>query len=984
MNGSEDISLALPFSTGTCSSENIPKPFAHFKVLHVNARDLRARGKLAELSNLACSSVADAVCVSETFFSRHDVNLFTIEGYNHCAIVRETKGGGGVSLFIRKEFTIVRSSCYSTEDEAVQLVRCHIIRRGTACVLVGFYSNNRSKFQELLNQIEIAVTGVDLPTILTGDSNINTLDHDSVSTEYLSFLSSRGFLPVIAGVTRNASSTCLDHIFVSIGQPLVEATSRIIQSNVISDHFPVWSAFCFESVPQAAHVQPSKTRRRIFSSSNFFAFFNALSSADYSSILSTADVNVACSKLERLLFTVYDYCFPVRAFQCGQQPSSPIFSNELKRMRRRLDRLLRKYTRNKGDIIVKSDYYALLAEYRKRRRKAVLNQVERNVNNVPPAKAWRFINRLVGKQKSVTFPAMIVKDGKPIHDQSSIAELFGKYFATMGLQTDVGTGLPSRQPISSIVPPGPRLPPFKFEPISRQMLLKAGATIKVNLRGSLSAVPSQVLKQALPIYSEPLLYIFNLSLNTGIFPECLKVSEVIPLLKPKKAAADLTSYRPIALCSFLTKLFEKCVKAQLSEFLNRVSFFSKSQHGFMRGRSCDSAICSLYDFIVHNCEGGNGVLCGFLDVAKAFDSLSHEIFDRILGYFDFDTKARLWFRSFLSNRRITVRMGTAQSLEFDVPTGVPQGSSLSPLIFAIYINTILEYLSFYTNLAGFCYADDLTVGLPLNKTETQDSVSVFSSELQRLITVYETLGLSLNIQKTEIVLFTNQHSRIIRPPSLLVGSSPISLSPSASCLGLTISENLTWQRHFVNMRQKCYASIAVLSRLRREGLPLAALVTCYKALFVPVITYGILSWGSAFQAHIRMLQVIQRGALRAVFGLPRHASVVELMLKHRILGLNQLYIFRVACTVYMQLSSEARPSITPKLHRRTPSEYPIRNYHPTDVVTAFERVEYCVRSPRCQHAKIWNSLPISIRTLKTIHKFRASVRDHVLAKEPPF
>lgn len=132
------------------------------------------------------------------------------------------------------------------------------------------------------------------------------------------------------------------------------------------------------------------------------------------------------------------------------------------------------------------------------------------------------------------------------------------------------------------------------------------------------------------------------------------------------------------------------------------------------------------------------------------------------------------------------------------------------------------------------------------------------------------------------------------------------------------------------------------------------------------------------------MQVIQRDALRAVFGLPRRASVSDLMQRHRILGLNQLYIFRVACTVYAQLSSGAPPVTTPQLQRRPPTAYPFRNYHTTDVVAAVERREYCIRSPRYQHASIWNNLPNSIRSLRGISKFRTAVREHVLAHVAPF
>lgn len=253
-----------------------------------------------------------------------------------------------------------------------------------------------------------------------------------------------------------------------------------------------------------------------------------------------------------------------------------------------------------------------------------------------------------------------------------------------------------------------------------------------------------------------------------------------------------------------------------------------------------------------------------------------------------------------------------------------------------------------------------------------------------LANAYTSFGLALNIQKTELLLFKNQHSTVHRPQVLPLASFSIDLSSSATCLGITLCETLGWQLHFSKIRQKCYASIAALSRLRKAGFPLDALLLCYHGLFVPIVTYGILVWGSAFRSQLRPMHIIQRDAIRAVFGLPRHASVAKLMQQHKILGLHQLYTVRVACAVYKQLSSADRPSTTPNLQHRQPIGYPVRSYHPTEVISILERREYCVRTPSSQHTIIWNSLPIDIRTSPHLKKFRERICEYVLANVQPF
>lgn len=386
----DNIEIGLPLSTGVCESDNLPSLFAHVKVLHVNARSLHSCGKFAELTNLVCCSDADVVCVSETFFSPCDVNLFHLDDYAHFAIARNSRHGGGVSLFIRKSFIVLDHTSFSTDDEAVQAIRCSVKRRDVVCSIIGFYSNNRSQYDELLKILDKATTGISHFMILAGDSNINTLVHDYISTEYLSFLAARGLLPAINGVTRIDSNTCLDHIFVSIGAPLAEVNSRIIESNALSDHFPVWCALCFNIVPTSVDSQPVSARRRIFSSRNFAKFFNTLSVTDFSPVYSPSDTTCAFAIFEELLFKVYDNCFPTRVFRFAKQRSDPLFHNELRRMRRRLDRLLRAYVRNKSDVIAKQNYYAYLSQYRKYRRVVITSYV--NIADGSLGKTWRFIN----------------------------------------------------------------------------------------------------------------------------------------------------------------------------------------------------------------------------------------------------------------------------------------------------------------------------------------------------------------------------------------------------------------------------------------------------------------------------------------------------------------------------------------------------------------------------------------------------------------
>lgn len=963
--------LKFPIDKGSCSDEDIPEVFAHIKLLHVNARDIRSGVKLREIELIAAAGSADVICVSETFFSLADAEVYNLSGFNHLKTVRKKRRGGGVSVFVSSSFEILGVDSFSSEDENVQLLLCRIKRRNTLCYILAFYSNNRSQHDILLELLDNTLIALDLPVIVTGDSNINTLANDSVSNEYLSLACSRGLLPVIDGITRIESGTCLDHIFLPVGH-VVQACSRIIETNTVSDHYPIWAAVCFNvAINTPTETSLSTIKRRIFSTRNFERFFSALGACDFSTIIQSDCVDTALSRFERTLFAVYNTAFPVKAFSMARHSPNPGFPDSLRLQRRKLDRLRRKYCSDKSNLISKWNYYSALKNYRFNRKQIYINFINKNLSSFRSAsKVWGFVKKVLGLSKSVSGPTELKMGDALITDARLVGEIFVDLFANIGKTATSGIDQQNLCDVASLLPHRPLYLPFKLKAISAANLLRAASEIKTHFSGSLHLIPSRILKQALPYILEPVLHIFNTSVRLGRFPQNFKIATVIPLFKSKGSKLDPTNYRPISLCTYLSKLLEKCVSQQLYEFLESACFFSSLQFGFISNRSTDTAVCELYNRITQYCQNGNGVLCAFLDVAKAFDSVSPAIFNKILSLLDFDLLTRNWFLSYLTNRRIVVRIGQQISSAREVNLGIPQGSSLGPLIFVIYINVLLSYIETRPGLGACCYADDLTVFMQINKGSAIEGVQRLEMELQLLNTVYNSLNLSLNAQKTVVVLFSDTHSRITVPRQLILFDS-VKISPvrTAKFLGIEFSEDLKWIPHFLSIRSKCYAVIAALSRLRQANFPVNALVFFYNALFVPILCYGLVLWGSAFDTHLRQLEVIQRDAVRALFKLPRRSNVTGTMLQYQIMSVKQLYYYRVSCLIYKQRSIGWFRFPSQYEHRRPPP-YPLRCYDETDIVLSTERREYCLRSPLHQHGRVWNRIPAAIRSATSLRMFQ--------------
>lgn len=971
--------LQLPIKNVTCDTEHIPDDFGHLRLLCLNARDLRVKNKLSDLQHIAEENKLDIICVNETFLTENDHSFYAIPGYSHQALVREKRCGGGCSIFVHETFTITEVDRYQSTDQTVQILRCRIKRRLVDVYVLSMYANNRDKHASLLSLLDQALpNSPGTPVVLGGDSNINILNSDSISNQYLSKLASRGLLPLFEQVTRFESQSCLDHLFVSVGSPLVHITAAIIQTHIFSDHFPLMASICYDWPHDNSSTPRPPTRRRIFSKKNYTKFFNLIESLDISHTMLDNDASTALNNLMNKINTAYNIAFPIIQFIPNKKTTNTGLTEALKRERRRLDKIRKKYFSDKTNPEKKTSYYAAIRAYKHNVYLLHTSRFTELTTTTNTSKLWRKINQTLERGKKQTAVTKLCVNDTVYDDQKTIADFLCKHYARMGEHTV--EHLSDNSAFAYFLEQGPVYNRFNFRPIQVSELIKIGSSIKADLNGSIDEVPSTVLKQALHILAAPLAHVFNLSVTQGKVPVSLKKAIVLPLYKGKGDRNSPDSYRPITLCSYLSKLLEKCVLKQIISHLTDIKYFSNSQNGFITGRSTDRALSGMVDFITSNCDGGDGVLAAYLDVSRAFDSVSHQLLSRLLAHIGFTTEVCDWFDSYLSDRCVRVRVGHEMSLEQCVTRGVPQGSSIGPVLFVIFINVLLKYLDMNTNLFVTCFADDLSLLYKVEKLHQSSSINRFEATLSLVKKIYDELQLALNVDKTVFVLFKSRQSRVSVPgSSISFDGIDINLSHQVKTLGLTISDHFNWLSHFTSLRPKCYSTIAALSRLRNLSVPLETLIYLYKALLLPILTYGIVVWGGTYATHFKMLEVIQNDALRAIFYLRRSESVSTIKSNYKLLSLQQLYILRVGCYMYKELMTNVNTRYVHYTFRQPPV-YSFRNYHQTDVDRTTERTTFVLNSPQYQHRLIWNNIPSYIRSASTYTVFKSLLTAHIFGE----
>ena len=224
-------------------------------------------------------------------------------------------------------------------------------------------------------------------------------------------------------------------------------------------------------------------------------------------------------------------------------------------------------------------------------------------------------------------------------------------------------------------------------------------------------ISNVLLKKLNESVTKPLSIIFNKSLVEGIFPDAMKLADVVPLFKSKDRS-ECTNYRPISLLITISKLLEKVVYSRTYKFLEKHDKLYVSQYGFREGHSCENAISELVSQVVKGQQEGLYTLALFLDLSKAFDSLEHTVLLRKLEHYGLRGVTNKWFASYLKNRQMRVKCTTTSTgkVEYSayqtVNYGTPQGSCLGPLIFIIFTNDLHKQLM---NTASLLFADDTTI-----------------------------------------------------------------------------------------------------------------------------------------------------------------------------------------------------------------------------------------------------------------------------------
>lgn len=941
-----------------------------FTFFHVNIRSLSKNGDSLLDFISSYSGEFDAYILSEIWTTNIEFYNNLIPGYSFHYLLPASSRAGGVAIYCKDSIPITPRMDIQVVNDNFELLCVELnipnFNKITVCCIYRHPGSSVTEFTSMLID-KLSMLSTNQYCILVGDINIDLKHYTTCNSTkmYVDELVSRNFLPLVSLPTRITANTAtiIDHVFINNLNDQKIKTGLIATD--ISDHL---ANFVFFLKP--TRTSPSERPKiRIYSQYNFDIFYSKLYNTSWEPVFSLQDPNKAYDFFYHTFYKIFDESFPLVIASRKWAKQKSWLTPALKISVARKSQLYKIWINNKNfenERTYKNYSNKLKQLIRMAKRKYFTKLFSERSNSIK--NIWGAINRTFAKNTRSNFSKIseISNNGVLYKENVEIANIFADFFSNIG--NNLAKQTQTQQYNYRDFLPIQQCHSIYIAEINAEEIRELIANIKCSKSSGPDLLNGFIIKKACDFILAPLVFIFNLSLSHGIFPDRLKISRVIPVFK-KGDKTDCSNYRPIAISSIFSKLFEKLICNKLTSYFTKFNLLYEYQFGFRENFSTSLALMEVVNMIYSESKN-NYVLGIFIDLQKAFDTVNHEILLGKLANMGIRGNILQWIKSYLNNREIYTFINGSESNRYPINIGVPQGSVLSPLLFLVYINDFYRALN-DTKLRLF--ADDSNAFvISDNLTELFNKANYALKLIQIWLAANQ---LSLNYSKTNYILFKPSTRDVdyitANNLELKIDNYTIKKVSSAKYLGIEINENLTWIEH-INVLVRKISSYSGIFYKYRDFIDPAVGKMLYYSYIYSRVNYGIELYGNSRNYITHPLNIACNRVLRILQCKPLLYPTSQLYRNYNTFPIGILYNMSLLKVMHKCIYT---PNAMPTVIRCKVCQHRnIHNYSTRHANDFHFSTNYISNDPLSFATHLWNKMPNYIKLCINYRKFIQCLR----------
>ena len=480
-----------------------------------------------------------------------------------------------------------------------------------------------------------------------------------------------------------------------------------------------------------------------------------------------------------------------------------------------------------------------------------------------PKKTWSNINALLGRGVRNAVRKVVSDDGSTV-EGLGLVNYFNDYFTSIA--SNLTESLPRAIDFDyfdniQVVPHSCFLVPTDASEVTS--ILQS----MPNKGNSLFDVRPNLLLKVSNVVVPIIVYLYNLGISIGLYPDTLKIGRVVAVFKSGEAV-KVNNYRPITVLTTINKVFELLTHKRMTSFIDLNDILSHLQFGFRKGKSTTRPIFEVVSDLLNTFHEKTYTIALFLDLTKAFDTVNKEILMHKLSICGFRGVTNSFLNSYMTDRKQYVYLSSMKSDLKPINVGVPQGSVLGPLLFNIFINDIVNV----GDAKKVLFADDAVFYV------TAETINLCIDKMRTLIgKLSEWLRnnkLIPNVNKTKLMMFTPRPVDDL--PDIFFDGKKLEWVPNIKYLGMTIDNKLNFSLHTQEVYRKLSKYQGIFYSLS-SLLPQSTLLSVYYSLVYPVIIQNVIIWGGVPVANLRNINVTINKILRYILKVEYDDNNVPLM-----------------------------------------------------------------------------------------------------------